>query len=161
VELGYGQELKVKVGDKAPNFKLKNQDGEVVELKDFLGKGKQVILYFYPKDMTPGCTTEACEFNTSLDEVKKRKAVVLGVSKDSVEKHQKFIAKYNLAFQLLADEEGEVCNNYGVWQEKRLYGKKSMGIVRTTFIIDGEGVISHIYNKVKVAGHVAEVLRRL
>lgn len=145
----------VAIGKKAPAFSLLNQDGEKIALKDLAGK--IVVLYFYPKDMTPGCTTEACDFRDSIATFKKLKAVVLGVSKDSVEKHAAFAEKYDLPFSLLSDPDGKICEKYGVWQEKTLYGKKSMGIVRTTFVIDKNGDIAMIYPKVKVAGHIDAV----
>lgn len=146
----------LKEGDKAPAFSLLDGDGENISLKDF--KGKTVVLYFYPKDMTPGCTQEACDFQESIARFKKAGAVVLGVSKDSVERHRKFADKYELGFPLLADTEGEVCEAYGVWQEKSLYGRKFMGIVRTTFVISPQGKIAKIFSKVKVKGHVDEVM---
>jgi peroxiredoxin Q/BCP len=149
----------LKVGDKAPSFTLLADDGEKVSLKDF--KGQTVILYFYPKDMTPGCTTEACDFRDSMTRVKKKKAIVLGVSKDSVERHTKFKEKYELNFPLLADVDGKVCEAYGVWKEKSLYGRKFMGIERSTFIIDGAGKIAAIFAKVKVAGHAEKVLEAI
>ena len=149
----------VKVGTKAPQFALQNEAGEKVSLKDFLGK--KVVLYFYPKDDTPGCTREACSFTENLSVLKKAGAVVLGISKDSVESHKKFKSKYNLAFSLLSDLEREVIEKYGVWKEKNMYGKKTMGVERTTFLIDEEGRIAHIFPKVKVDGHTDEVLKKL
>lgn len=149
----------LKEGDKAPAFSLESDSGEKIGLKDL--KGKTVVLYFYPKDMTPGCTQEACDFRDSFARLKKAGAVVLGVSKDSVETHRKFINKYQLSFPLLADTEGKVCEAYGVWQEKSLYGRKFMGIVRTTFVISPQGKIEKIFPKVKVKGHVSEILEAL
>lgn len=146
-------------GKKAPAFKLKNQNGETVSLKDF--KGKKVVLYFYPKDDTSGCTKEACAFRDMSDEYKKHNAVVIGVSADSTASHQKFIKKYDLNFTLLSDEDKTVLEKYGVWKEKSMYGKKYMGIERTTFIIDEEGKIKKIFPKVKVTNHEAEVLEAL
>ena len=147
-----------KEGNKAPDFSAKDQNGKSVKLASLKGK-KNVVLYFYPKDMTPGCTTEACDFR---DHHKKFKnTVVLGVSIDSPERHQKFIDKYNLPFTLIADTNQKVVNKYGVWQEKSLYGKKFMGIVRSTFIIDKNGVIRKIFPKVKVKGHVEEILNEI
>jgi peroxiredoxin Q/BCP len=151
--------FKLREGDKAPAFTLQSGDGEKVSLKDF--KGRTVVLYFYPKDMTPGCTQEACDFNDSAARLKKRGAVVLGVSKDSVESHRKFAAKHGLGFTLLSDPDGKACEAYGVWQEKSLYGRKFMGIVRTTFVISPQGKIEKIYEKVKVNGHVDQVLGHL
>lgn len=146
----------LKEGDKAPAFKLPADDGKEVSLKEL--KGKRVVLYFYPKDMTPGCTQEACDFRDSAAAFKKGKAVILGVSRDSVDRHQKFREKYELTFPLLSDEDGKVCEAYGVWKQKSLYGKKFMGIERTTFIIGPDGKIERIFPKVKVNGHVSEIL---
>lgn len=150
-------ELKEK--SKAPAFTVTNQDGKKVSLKDF--KGKTVVLYFYPKDMTSGCTTEACDFRDSMTKLKRNKVVVLGVSKDSESRHQKFIEKYDLNFDLLADEDTKLCKAYGVYKQKSMYGRKFMGIERTTFIIDPQGKIKKIFPKVKVKGHVDEVISHL
>ena len=148
----------LKEGIKAPDFTAIDQDGVKVKLSSFKSK-KNVVLYFYPKDMTPGCTTQACNFR---DQHKKFKdTVILGVSIDSSERHQKFIAKYDLPFTLIADIEKKVVQKYGVWQEKKLYGKTFMGIVRTTFIIDKAGTIQKIFSKVKVKNHIEEVLSEL
>lgn len=145
----------VKEGNRAPDFSGENQDGKLVKLASFKGK-KNVVLYFYPKDMTPGCTTEACDFR---DKFKKFKtAVILGISIDPPERHQRFIDKYDLPFELIADENKQIVNKYGVWQEKKLYGKTFMGIVRSTFIIDKKGVVQKVFSRVKVKGHVDEVL---
>jgi len=149
----------VKVGEKAPDFKLEDDEGKEVSLKEF--KGKTVVLYFYPKDDTPGCTKEACGFRDESKAVSNQNAVVLGVSADSVESHSKFKQKYGLPFRLLSDSDKETLLAYGVWKEKSLYGKKYMGIERTTFIIDKEGKIAKIFPKVNVEGHVAEVLSSL
>lgn len=149
----------LKEGDKAPAFRLPSDSGETVSLSDF--KGKTVVLYFYPKDMTPGCTTQACGFRDEAASLKKRKAVVLGVSADSAERHGKFRDKHELNFPLLADEDKKVCKSYGVWQEKSLYGKKFMGIVRSTFVIGPDGKIAKIFPKVKVKDHMAEVLEAI
>lgn len=146
-------------GKKAPSFKLKDQNGEVVS-SDSL-KGKNVVLYFYPKDDTPGCTIEACNFRDEFPKFKKIDAVILGVSPDSIESHKKFAAKFKLPFSLLSDEKKEVCEKYGVWQEKSMYGKKYMGVVRTTVIIDKEGKVKKIFPKVKVEGHNEEVMAAL
>jgi peroxiredoxin Q/BCP len=148
----------VKEGNKAPDFSGKNQEGKSVKLSLFKGK-KNIILYFYPKDMTPGCTTEACDFRDQYKQFKN--TTILGVSIDSPERHQKFIAKYNLPFDLIADENKKIVKKYGVWQEKKLYGKTFMGIIRSTFIIDKNGVIHKIFTKVKVKEHVEEVLHFL
>lgn len=154
---GYLQEM-LKEGDKAPAFSLPSDEG-MVSLKDF--KGKSVVLYFYPKDLTPGCTVEACDFRDNMARVKRKGAVVLGVSRDPVKKHSSFTEKHGLNFPLLSDEDGEVCNAYGVWKQKSLYGKKFMGIERTTFVIGPDGKITKIFPKVKVAGHVDAVLEAL
>lgn len=148
----------IKEGNKAPDFSAPDQNGKKVKLSSFKGK-KNVVLYFYPKDMTPGCTTEACDFR---DQSKKFKNTeILGVSIDSPERHQKFIEKYDLPFTLISDVDQKVVNKYGVWQEKKLYGRKFMGIVRSTFIIDKSGVVRKIFPKVKVKGHIDEVLDAL
>lgn len=147
------------VGKKAPDFKLSDQDGNKISLKDF--KGKKVVLYFYPKDNTSGCTKEACNFRDDFPKFKKTDAVILGISPDSVSSHKKFAEKYNLPFTLLSDEGKEVVEEYGVWKEKSMYGKKYMGVERTTFIIDEEGKIKKIFNKVKVDGHNSEVIEAL
>ena len=149
----------VEVGKKAPQFTLPDSFGNKVSLKSFLGK--KVVLYFYPKDNTSGCTKEALAFKEALPEIEKRNAVVIGVSKDSQESHQKFIAKYDLPFILLSDPELKVIQKYGVWVEKSMYGKKYMGVERSTFIIDEKGKIKKIFRKVKVAKHVEEVLKAL
>lgn len=149
----------LKEGQKAPDFKLKNQEGKVVSLKDL--KGKTVVLYFYPKDMTPGCTTEACDFNNNLARAQKKGAVVLGVSFDSEAKHQKFIQKYDLGFDLLVDEDKAVAKAYEVYKKKFFMGMDFLGIVRSTFIIDPAGNIKKIFSPVKVKGHVDEVLENL
>jgi peroxiredoxin Q/BCP len=146
-------------GDRAPAFKLADENGKAVSLGDF--KGKQVVLYFYPKDSTPGCTTEACDFRDNLNRIGKTGAVVLGVSADSSESHRKFKEKQGLNFPLLSDPDRKAIEAYGVWQEKSLYGRKFMGIVRSTFIIDMNGLVKQVFPKVKVAGHVDEVLAAL
>lgn len=147
------------VGQAAPAFSMQSDGGQTVSLSDFLGK--RVVLYFYPKDDTPGCTQESCDFRDNIARVLGHGAVVLGVSKDSVESHQKFKAKYSLPFPLLSDESGAVCEAYGVWKEKSMYGKKYMGIERMTFIIGSDGKIAKIYPKVKVEGHVDQVIQDL
>lgn len=149
----------IKVGDKAPGFTLKDKDGNDVSLSDF--SGKKVVLYFYPKDNTSGCTKQACAFALSYGQFKKKGAVVIGVSRDSAASHTKFAEKYSLPFILLSDPELEAIQAYGVWQEKKNYGKVSMGVVRTTFIIDEAGVITHIMPKVKPDTNAAEVLELL
>jgi thioredoxin-dependent peroxiredoxin len=144
------------VGDKAPDFKMASDSGGEVSLAGL--KGKSVILYFYPKDDTPGCTKEACGFRDALSDFSGANAVIIGVSKDSVAKHDKFKAKYDLPFNLGADVDGAVCEDYGTWVEKSMYGRKYMGIERATFLIDGDGVLRGVWRKVKVKGHVDAVL---
>ena len=145
----------IKEGNKAPDFTALDQDGKKVKLSSFKGK-KNIILYFYPKDMTPGCTTQACDFRDQQKNFKS--TVILGVSIDSQERHQKFIEKHDIPFTLLADVDKKVVQKYGVWQEKKLYGKTFMGIVRSTFIIDKTGTVRKIFLKVKVKNHIEEVL---
>lgn len=146
----------LKIGDPAPAFRGTTTSGETVALKEF--KGKKLILYFYPKDNTPGCTKEACDFRDNLARVKRKGAAVLGVSPDSVTSHKNFAQKYDLSFPLLSDPDHAVAEAYGVWVEKSLYGRKYMGIERTSFVIDEKGKIAHIFPKVKVEGHVDEIL---
>ncbi len=146
----------VEAGSKAPDFSLADQTGKTVRLKDF--KGTPVVLYFYPKDDTPGCTKESCEFRDAESAIRKAGAVVLGVSLDNEASHQKFIAKYSLPFSLLCDEGAKVSKAYGVYKEKNMYGRKYWGIERSTFVIDGTGVIKTAFRKVKVDGHAKEVL---
>ena len=141
---------------KAPAFTLEDAEGNKVSRADFIGK--KVVLYFYPKDNTPGCTRQACAFAAAYDQFKAKNAVVIGISKDSAASHAKFRQKFSLPFVLLADPELQAIQAYGVWQEKKLYGKTSMGVVRTTFIIDEEGFIRHIMPKVKPDTNAAEVL---
>ena len=149
----------LEVGDKAPDFSGVDEKGNNISLKDF--KGKKVVLYFYPKDNTTGCTTEACDFRDSYSRIKRKGVVLLGVSPDSEKSHQKFIDKYDLPFPLIADTEKTIANAYGVWQEKSMYGRKYMGMVRSTFIIDEKGKLIAVFPKVKVAGHVDEVLEAI
>ena len=144
---------------KAPDFTLPNQNGEMVSLSDFFGK--KVILYFYPKDNTPGCTRQACAFAAANAELEEAGAVVIGISKDSVASHQKFVQKQNLPFILLSDPELQAIEAYGVWQEKKLYGKVSMGVVRTTYLIDEQGMIEKVMPKVKPDTNAAEILEYL
>jgi len=148
--------MAVEVGKAAPAFNLDSTEGKKIALKDL--KGKKVVLYFYPKDDTPGCTTEACSFRDTLPQFGKMDAVILGVSPDDVESHRKFKAKFQLPFALLADTDHAIAEAYGVWKEKVNYGKKYMGIERTTFVIDSTGKVTHIFPKVKVDGHHLEVL---
>ena len=147
----------MKIGMKAPAISLENENSKKVSLKDFLGK--TVVLYFYPKDMTSGCTVQACEFRDLKAKFTKKGAVIIGISKDSVESHAKFKEKHDLNFNLLSDPTTRICETYGVWKEKSLYGRKYMGIERTTFVISASGKVEHIMPKVKVKGHAEEVLR--
>ena len=147
------------VGDKAPAFSLAAQDGKKYSLKDF--KGKKVVLYFYPKDNTSGCTKEACDFRDALPAFGKKGVVVIGVSADSTASHQKFAKKHDLLFTLLSDEDKSMLASYGVWKEKSMYGRKYMGIERTTILVDEKGTIIQIFPKVKIPGHVEEVLSKL
>ena len=149
----------LKVGSRAPAFSLPNDKGKVVKLSEL--KGKKVVLFFYPKDDTSGCTKEACSFRDGLQAIRKKGAVVLGVSADSVASHQKFSQKYELNFPLLSDESKAMIQAYGVWKEKSMYGRKYMGIERTTVLIAKDGTISHVFPKVKVDGHYEEVLEAL
>ena len=151
--------MEIAESKKAPAFNLPDSDGNKVALKDFIGE--KVVLYFYPKDNTSGCTTEACDFNNSLKAFDKIKTKVIGVSKDSQKSHIKFRDKYDLKFTLLSDEDTKVIQKYGIWKEKSMYGRKYMGVVRTTFIIDEKGKIEKIFPKVKVKGHVDEILNYL
>jgi peroxiredoxin Q/BCP len=149
----------LQIGNKAPDFNLLSTTGEKISLKSL--KGKNVVLYFYPKDDTPGCTKEACGFRDELPKFKKSTAIILGVSNDSIESHQKFIKKFDLTFPLLSDEDHSVSEKYGVYKEKNMYGKKYWGIERSTFVIDGDGKLKAIFRKVKVDDHIQEVLSSL
>lgn len=149
----------LKEGDRAPDFRLQDDAGRVLGLKDFAGKS--LVLYFYPKDDTPGCTQESCDFRDNLNRLVAEGAAVAGVSADPVESHRKFKAKHGLNFPLLSDPDRSVLKAYGVWREKSLYGRKFMGIVRSTFVIDGGGRVRRVFSPVKVAGHVNEVLAAL
>ncbi len=149
----------LEVGKKAPNFTLLDQDGNKHSLKDYLGK--KVILYFYPKDNTSGCTKEACNFKDIYPDIQEKGAVVLGISKDSTKSHKKFEEKYQLPFTLLADEDTTVIQKYDVWKEKSMYGRKYIGIERSTYLIDEKGIIIKAYQKVKPADHPSEVLEDL
>lgn len=146
----------LEIGQKAPDFSLPNENGDMVSLKDF--KGKKLVLYFYPKDSTPGCTTEAKGFSAAQADFEAENTVILGASKDSIKRHQNFIGKQELSISLLSDEEGTLCEAYTVWVLKKLYGREYMGIERATFLIDEEGIIREIWRKVKVKGHVEAVL---
>ena len=149
----------ISVGDKAPQINLKDPDGKTVKLSDF--KGKKVVLYFYPRDLTPGCTKEACGFQADSKKIQLKNAVVIGVSTDDEKSHQRFREKYDLTFPLLCDTDHKLAEAYGVWAEKNMYGKKSMGVKRTTFIIDENGRVAHIFNKVNVAEHSKDVIATL
>ena len=149
----------LEIGMNAPEFSLSDKDGNIVNLSDFLGK--KVVLYFYPKDNTPGCTRQACAFAAAYEGFKSKDVVVIGISKDSVASHQRFAQKYDLPFILLSDPELQTIQAYGVWQEKKLYGKVSMGVVRTTFIIDARGNIEKVMPKVKPDTNAAEILSYL
>jgi peroxiredoxin Q/BCP len=148
--------MALKIGNKAPAFKGLTAEGPI-SLKDL--KGSHVVLYFYPKDDTPGCTKEACAFRDNLPKFKKMNAKVFGVSKDSLKSHAKFAEKYELPFTLISDEDGSICDSFQTWVEKSMYGRKYMGIERATFLIDQEGVLRHIWRGVKVDGHAEEVLK--
>lgn len=148
--------MTIEVGKAAPDFTLQNQEGENISLSDF--KGQNVVLYFYPKDMTPGCTTQACDFRDNYDAFKDLNTVIIGISPDPIERHQKFIDKHELPFQLLADTEQEVAKQYDVWKLKKMFGKEFYGIERSTFILDKEGIIQKEYRKVRVKGHIEETL---
>ena len=151
---------KLEADIKAPAFNLPASNGKNVSLEEFKGK-KNVVLYFYPKDDTPGCTVEACGLRDGLKNIEKQGAVVLGVSPDSVASHQKFIEKFKLPFLLLSDEQKKTCTDYGVWVEKSMYGKKYMGVARGTFVINKEGKIAKVFEKVTPQGHEAEILAAL
>ncbi|MSO71340.1 MAG: thioredoxin-dependent thiol peroxidase [Alphaproteobacteria bacterium] len=148
--------MSIKEGDKAPAFSLPSDGGGKVSLSDY--KGRPLVLYFYPKDDTPGCTKEACEFRDLLPDFAKVKAAIVGISRDSVGSHDKFKAKYELPFPLASDEDGKVCAAYGAWGERTMYGRTFMGVVRSTFLIDGKGVLRKAWRYVKLPGHVDEVL---
>ena len=149
----------LEAGVKAPEFKLQDKDGNLVSLSDF--KNKKIVLYFYPRDNTPGCTKQACSFRDNYEEFKSKDVVVIGISKDSIKSHTNFAQKHDLPFILLSDPELEAIKAYDVWQEKKLYGKVSMGVVRTTYIIDENGMIEKVYDKVKTDKNVGEVLEYL
>jgi len=152
-------ENKLEVGSLAPDFTLKDADRQELSLNQF--RGKWVVLYFYPKDNTPGCTTEALDFTALKEEFENANAVILGISPDTCESHQKFMQKHHLNITLLSDPEHTVLNEYDVWRLKKRYGREYMGVVRTTFLIDPEGIIRHVWHNVKVKGHAAEVLDKI
>ena len=149
----------LEIGQNAPDFKLKNQNDEFVSLADC--KGKKVVIYFYPKDDTPGCTREGIAFSENKETFDSKNTIILGVSKDSVVSHEKFCNKHNLNITLLSDETGKMCEDYGVWQEKKNYGKTYMGIVRSTYLIDENGCVSDVWKNVRVDGHVQKVLEKV
>ncbi|MCK1993864.1 thioredoxin-dependent thiol peroxidase [Peribacillus muralis] len=151
--------MTVKIGEKAPDFHLPANGGETISLSEF--KGKYVVLYFYPKDMTPGCTTEACDFRDHNERFEELDAVIIGISPDPAARHEKFIEKHGLPFRLLADENHEAAQAFDVWQLKKNFGKEYMGIERSTFLIDKEGYVIKEWRKVKVKGHVEEALETL
>ncbi|OIO37481.1 MAG: peroxiredoxin [Candidatus Omnitrophica bacterium CG1_02_46_14] len=150
----------LKEGIKAPNFKAVSSEGKEVSLKDYKGN-KRVVLYFYPKDDTPGCTAEACSFRDNIRKIQRIDAIVLGVSPDNTQSHNKFIDKFKLPFLLLSDEDKTICKSYGVWVKKSMYGREYMGVARTTFVIEKDGKIEKIYEKVKPDSHAEEVLEFL
>lgn len=147
----------LKIGQKAPEFTLNDKDGKEISLKDFLGK--KVVIYFYPKDNTPGCTKQACGFAENFKKFEDNSIVIIGINKDSEKTHQNFANKYDLPFILLSDKEKKVLMAYDVWKEKMLYGKTSLGIVRTTFVVDEKGYIEHIFEKVRAKDNPEEVLK--
>lgn len=149
----------LKPGDLAPDFIGRDQDGNAIQLSDF--KGKKLILYFYPKDNTSGCTAEACSLRDGYEELKTLGMEVVGVSPDSEKSHKNFILKYNLPFRLIADENHEIAEKYGAWGEKKMYGKAYFGILRTTFVINERGIITHIFNKVDTKEHVKQILSEI
>lgn len=149
----------MKIGELAPDFTLMGSDNKKHSLSDY--KGKKIILYFYPKDNTPGCTTEACDFRDNINHFSDLNAVIIGISKDNLNSHNKFIEKFNLPFVLLSDEDKRVCALYDVIKEKNMFGKKALGIERSTFIIDEQGILINEYRKVKVKGHIEEIINSL
>ncbi len=151
--------MPIEEGKKAPAFTLKDASGEQIKLSDFFGR--TVVLYFYPKDDTPGCTTQACDFRDNFDELQSREFVIIGISPDSVETHSKFREKYNLPFILLSDPDKKVATKYGAYGEKKMYGKTTLGIIRSTFIVDPKGNISKVLRNVRAKGHVEKLMKEL
>lgn len=149
----------IRIGELAPDFKLEGSDGKTHSLSDY--RGKTIILYFYPKDNTPGCTTEACDFRDNINEFENNDAIIIGISKDSVASHNKFITKHSLPFLLLADEEKKVCELYDVIKEKNMYGKKTLGISRSTFIINPDGILINEFRNVRVKGHIENIIAQI
>jgi peroxiredoxin Q/BCP len=152
--------VELKIGDPAPDFSLPASTGETISLSDYLGK-KRVVLYFYPKDNTPGCTKEACSFRDNIEQIQAKDTVVLGVSADSLNSHDKFINKYRLNFPLLSDQDHIVSSAYGAWGEKKMYGKIFPGMIRKTFVIGRDGKLEHVFHKVNAQGHGEEILNLL
>jgi len=153
------RQMKLKEGQKAPEIKAENQNGELISLSGF--KGKKVILFFYPKDNTPGCTAEACNLNDNYSELTEKGFIVMGVSPDPVKSHKRFSDKFSFQYNILSDTEKKTLNNYGVWGEKKMYGKSYMGVLRTTFIVDEDGMIEKIIEKVKTKDHTNQILEEL
>lgn len=151
--------MALEIGTNAPDFTADIENGKQLSLSDH--RGKWVILYFYPKDNTPGCTKEACSFRDNMSEITKLGAEVIGVSPDTIKSHEKFIAKFDLNFHLVADPEKEICKAYDILGEKKMFGKVSFGVIRSTYIIDPEGIVRYVYKRVKVAGHTEQVMKRL
>jgi thioredoxin-dependent peroxiredoxin len=151
--------MKLKIGDKAPDFKSKDQEGKEIKLSDY--KGKKLLLYFYPKDNTPGCTAEACDLRDNFEEFTKQGIEIIGVSPDSEKSHQNFIQKHNLPFRLIADTDKKILEDYGVWAEKKMYGRTYMGVLRTSFLIDENGMIQEIFDKVKTKEHSSQIFKEL
>jgi len=149
----------LEIGNKAPNFKLKNKNEETISLDDY--EGKNVVVYFYPKDLTPGCTKQAISFTENTEEFAKRETIIIGISPDSSASHEKFTKKHNLNLILLADEEKQAIESYGVWKEKKMYGRTFMGVERSTFLVDRTGTVQAIWRKVKVKNHINEILEEL
>lgn len=149
--------MSLQIGDKAPDFEAKDQNGETVKLSDY--RGKKVVIYFYPKDNTPGCTAQACNLRDNYTDLQRAGYEIIGISTDNVQSHQKFAEQQNLPFTLVADEDKKINEAYGVWKEKSMYGRKYMGTARTTFVINEEGIITDIIEKVKTSDHTAQILK--